>query len=225
MIRAQKPVSARTPRSGIPGYLALFDVSTNPFGDGFPPGRRLKEAYMLTVAEKGYLAMTLFFLATGSGIKAYRHVSAEIGPSIDSLPAAPLSQEVDSDTARDSAAGGDASPGVVRDSSIPVSTEVAEYEAAPPTESRALVRDSVPPGSEGRKTAASRRKGDFAGKVSINRAAASELTVVRGLGDKTARAIVEHRRAHGPYRRLQDLLQVKGIGEKKLEKLIPYLIL
>lgn len=68
-------------------------------------------------------------------------------------------------------------------------------------------------------------KSAFSGKVDLNRADERELSAVRGLGEKTARAIVQYRKAHGPYRRLRDLLQVKGIGEKKLEKLGPYLIL
>src|SRR4051812_30820497 len=38
---------------------------------------------MFTQAEKGYLALTLCFLAAGSGIKAYRHASIRLGPFPD----------------------------------------------------------------------------------------------------------------------------------------------
>ena len=68
-------------------------------------------------------------------------------------------------------------------------------------------------------------KSGFTGKVNLNRAAAAELGQIKGIGEKTAQAIVDYRRTHGPYRDLRDLLQLKGIGEKKLEKLTPYLIL
>jgi competence protein ComEA len=155
---------------------------------------------MLTGAEKGYLAMTLFFLATGSGIKAFRHASVEIGPSPEAPPAVSEAQSPDS-----------ASRGATRDAVGDTSV--------------AALPEAVPSAPQERKTAASGKKAGFTGKVSINRAEAVELMSVRGLGDKTARAIVEYRRTHGPYRRLRDLLLVKGIGEKKLEKLIPYLIL
>jgi len=37
-----------------------------------------------------------------------------------------------------------------------------------------------------------------------------------------ARRIVEWRDEHGPFRRVEDLMKVKGIGEKSLEKMRPH---
>ena len=58
-----------------------------------------------------------------------------------------------------------------------------------------------------------------AAPVDINRAdAAAIAAALQGIGPKKAAAIVAHRRRHGPFRRLEDLLQVKGIGPKLLER-------
>lgn len=55
-----------------------------------------------------------------------------------------------------------------------------------------------------------------AGKVDLNTAGLEELQALPGIGPALARRIVEHRREHGPFRRVEDLLEVKGIGEKSL---------
>ncbi|RMH41218.1 MAG: hypothetical protein D6694_09305 [Gammaproteobacteria bacterium] len=53
--------------------------------------------------------------------------------------------------------------------------------------------------------------------VSINKATASELArVLRGVGIKKAMEIIEYRRVYGPFKRVEDLLKVKGIGVKTL---------
>jgi competence ComEA-like helix-hairpin-helix protein len=44
-----------------------------------------------------------------------------------------------------------------------------------------------------------------------------------GIGPVTAIAIIEHRRARGPFRGPEDLLDVRGIGPRTLEKLRPFL--
>ena len=50
--------------------------------------------------------------------------------------------------------------------------------------------------------------------VNINTADASTLaTALDGVGAARAKAIVEYREAHGPFRSVDDLAQVKGIGE------------
>jgi competence ComEA-like helix-hairpin-helix protein len=57
------------------------------------------------------------------------------------------------------------------------------------------------------------------GKVSLNTAAANELAQLPGIGTVRARAIVEDRRRNGPYRVLDDLRRVQGIGPSTVERL------
>ncbi|MDR1977681.1 MAG: ComEA family DNA-binding protein [Synergistaceae bacterium] len=53
--------------------------------------------------------------------------------------------------------------------------------------------------------------------IDINRASQEELTSLKGIGPALAGNIVEHRQKNGRFRSVEDLLQVKGIGAKKLE--------
>jgi competence protein ComEA len=57
------------------------------------------------------------------------------------------------------------------------------------------------------------------GPVDLNAATESELDVLPGVGPSTASAIVAHREANGPFSRVDDLLEVRGIGPAKLEAL------
>lgn len=54
--------------------------------------------------------------------------------------------------------------------------------------------------------------------VNINTASEHNLQRLRGIGETTARAIVEYRELHGDFKSPDELLNVKGIGEKTLEK-------
>lgn len=56
-------------------------------------------------------------------------------------------------------------------------------------------------------------------RVDLNRATASDLEALPGIGPVLARRIVAHRDRHGPFQRLEDLLQVEGIGPRMLERL------
>jgi competence protein ComEA len=58
--------------------------------------------------------------------------------------------------------------------------------------------------------------------VDLNRATQQELTGVPGIGKVLAERIVKFRDRHGPFRRVEDLLKVKGIGEKSFDKLRPH---
>ncbi len=55
------------------------------------------------------------------------------------------------------------------------------------------------------------------GPLDINRATAAELERLPGIGPTLARRIVEWRETRGPFRSVEDLLQVPGIGPKTLE--------
>ncbi len=57
--------------------------------------------------------------------------------------------------------------------------------------------------------------------VNINTADLETLTTLPGIGPKMAERISAYREANGPFKRVEDLLNVKGIGEKVLEKLKP----
>lgn len=59
----------------------------------------------------------------------------------------------------------------------------------------------------------------FAGPVNINTADAETIsTELTGIGLSKAEAIVEYRKKHGPFKSVDDLSLVKGIGEKTVDK-------
>lgn len=57
------------------------------------------------------------------------------------------------------------------------------------------------------------------GPINLNAATAEELDALPGVGEATARAIVEDREANGPFTTPEDLMRVSGIGEKKFERI------
>ncbi|HUR50242.1 MAG TPA: helix-hairpin-helix domain-containing protein [Acidimicrobiales bacterium] len=58
-------------------------------------------------------------------------------------------------------------------------------------------------------------------KVDLNTATAEELDKLPGVGPATAEAIIRHRETRGRFRSVTELLEVRGIGEAKLEQLRP----
>lgn len=59
------------------------------------------------------------------------------------------------------------------------------------------------------------------GPVSINQADVERLRTLPHIGPKTATAIVEYRRANGPFQSIDALAQVRGIGSATVERLRP----
>jgi competence protein ComEA len=55
--------------------------------------------------------------------------------------------------------------------------------------------------------------------ININTAAAGELDNLPGIGAKTAARIVEYRQKNGPFKKVEDLMNVRGVGEKNFLKL------
>lgn len=56
--------------------------------------------------------------------------------------------------------------------------------------------------------------------VNVNQADAETIAdALAGIGEKTAIKIVEYRKENGPFKAVEDLTNIKGIGEKKLAKI------
>ena len=59
--------------------------------------------------------------------------------------------------------------------------------------------------------------------VNLNTASASEFEALPGVGAKMAARIIEYRQKNGPFKKIEDLMNVPGIGEKNFLKLKPQL--
>lgn len=69
-------------------------------------------------------------------------------------------------------------------------------------------------------TAATTPEKDANGLININTATAATLMTLPGIGEVLAQRIVDYRLAHGSFKTVAELTNVKGIGEKKLEAII-----
>jgi len=61
------------------------------------------------------------------------------------------------------------------------------------------------------------------GIVNINTASAADLEGLPGIGPKTAARIVEYRQKNGPFKKIEEVMNVRGVGEKNFLKLKPQL--
>jgi competence protein ComEA len=57
--------------------------------------------------------------------------------------------------------------------------------------------------------------------INLNTATIDQLETLPGIGRKTAERIIEYRTKAGGFKRIEDLMNVKGIGEKSFLKLKP----
>jgi competence protein ComEA len=60
-------------------------------------------------------------------------------------------------------------------------------------------------------------------KVNLNTASVEQLTTLPGVGPKLAARIVEYRQKSGSFRSTQELMNVKGIGERNFSKIEAWL--
>ena len=59
--------------------------------------------------------------------------------------------------------------------------------------------------------------------VNINTASATEIATLPGVGAKMAARIIEYRQKNGPFKKVEELMNVRGIGERNFLKLKPQL--
>ena len=56
-------------------------------------------------------------------------------------------------------------------------------------------------------------------RLDINEMSAAQLEAIPGIGEMLAKRIVAYRDANGPFRTLEEVMNVEGIGEKKLDQI------
>ncbi len=86
----------------------------------------------------------------------------------------------------------------------------------PDAESSALADAKGFAGSSGKENSALR--------INVNRAPPSELEKLPGIGPALAQRMVEERTRNGPFRGLQDLRRVSGIGDAKIAQMAPFVV-
>lgn len=103
---------------------------------------------------------------------------------------------------------------------LPVVTESPE-ETAPPDRSTPTSSSSSPSSSSTPKETTAKEP-EVSFPVNINKANKTQLMALPGIGETLAQRIIDYRNANGPYSSVDQLINVKGIGEKRLETLRPY---
>ncbi|QQS46138.1 MAG: helix-hairpin-helix domain-containing protein [Acidobacteriota bacterium] len=58
-----------------------------------------------------------------------------------------------------------------------------------------------------------------AGKINLNTATTAELETLPGIGRVLAGRIVAHRKAHGPFRRIEDVIIVRGMSAARFRRI------
>lgn len=59
--------------------------------------------------------------------------------------------------------------------------------------------------------------------INLNTATETQLMEIKGIGPHLSKTIIEYRNSNGPFTSVNQIINVKGIGEKKLKKFSPYL--
>jgi competence protein ComEA len=110
--------------------------------------------------------------------------------------------------------------------SIPASEPLPKREAQTTTISPRTATPIVTPSPQPTRTANPPALGTSAkaGKLDLNLASAEELQRLPGIGPVLAQRVVDLRNAHGKFRTVEDLRDVKGIGKKRMEQLRPLVI-
>ena len=63
----------------------------------------------------------------------------------------------------------------------------------------------------------------YSDMINLNTATSEELDTLPGVGEATAKKIIEYRSANGPFMAIEDIMNVTGIGEKKFSDMKAYI--
>lgn len=97
------------------------------------------------------------------------------------------------------------------------------YDSTSTSNSSSASTTTVTSPSPSADTPSSSASSSKASKVNINTAGMEELMTLPYIGEVKAKAIIEYRRENGNFSSVEELDKVKGIGEKTIEKLKPFI--
>lgn len=122
------------------------------------------------------------------------------------------------------------SPASLLDEPAPVAVEVTATLSSLPTEQEAQIRSTVTPVQvnrerEPRAHVSSPTSVRSSEPVDLNRADAKTLESLPGIGAVLAQRVLEYRASVGRFRTVEELLAVKGIGPKTLERIRPFVMI
>jgi competence protein ComEA len=82
---------------------------------------------------------------------------------------------------------------------------------------------AAPQAAQGKTTSRAAKAPVPSSPINLNTATEAQLESLPGIGAKAAQRILEFRQKNGSFKKIEDLMNVKGIGEKNFLKLKPYI--
>jgi competence protein ComEA len=93
-----------------------------------------------------------------------------------------------------------------------------------PSSSSTMVMDDTLKTTDSKGKTKTKKGDNLAEKsININTASKEQLTLLPGVGNSTADKIIDYRETHGRFKRIEDIMKVKGIGQKKFDKMKVFL--
>jgi len=79
------------------------------------------------------------------------------------------------------------------------------------------IQEAAPPRIVAEETQAAETEPEPSWPININTATSEQLQTLPGIGPTYAQRIIDYREEHGPFRTVGELMNISGIGEKRLE--------
>lgn len=160
----------------------------------------------------------VYTLPSGSRLQRAIHAAGGFGHNADRDALNLAARLEDSDQIVVPSVSADADPGPGASQEKPTPPEKSGTPARGRVVGKPTARDTAPKAPTKRKFS---KPGD--GTVALNTADSEALQQLPGVGKSTAERILEARKEKGRFAAIEDLADVKGIGEKRLERLRPFL--